>query len=62
MNPKHDFTGFLAEFTHLAEESEQPEELRKRHLYYKLLPLLQNQVMIDASNTSTSLHQFIRKC
>ena len=42
MDPKQDFTDFLAEFTYFAEESEQPEELRKRDLYRKLPLLLQN--------------------
>ncbi|KAJ5151507.1 uncharacterized protein N7482_010759 [Penicillium canariense] len=41
MNHRQDFTDFLAEFTSLAEESEQPEELRKRDLYRKLPTLLQ---------------------
>ncbi|KAJ5151511.1 uncharacterized protein N7482_010763 [Penicillium canariense] len=42
MNPRQDFTDFLAEFTYLTEESEQPEQLRKRDLYRKLPTLLQN--------------------
>lgn len=62
MEPKQDFTDFLAEFTYFAEESEQPEGLRKRDLYRKLPLLLQNQVMIDAGDESTTLDQFIRKC
>ena len=61
MDPKQDFTDFLAEFTYYAEESEQPEELRKRDLYRKLPTLLQNQVMID-TDESVALDQFIRKC
>lgn len=46
MDPKQDFIDFLADFTRLAEESEQPMELRKKDLYRKLPYLLQNQVII----------------
>lgn len=62
MEPKQDFGDFLAEFTYLAEEANQPEDLRKRDLYRKLPNLLQNQVMIDAGQDSVSLEAFIQKC
>ena len=41
MNHRQDLTHFLAEFHSIAEESEQPQELRKRDLYRKLPTLLQ---------------------
>ena len=62
MEPKQDFGYFLAEFTYLAEESDQPMELRKRDLYRKLPALLQNQVMIDAGQSSVTLEAFVEKC
>jgi hypothetical protein len=62
MDPKQDFGDFLAEFTYLAEEAEQPADLRKRDLYRKLPALLQNQVMIDAGQSSVTLEEFVQKC
>jgi hypothetical protein len=62
MDPKQDFGDFLAEFTYLAEESDQPADLRKRDLYRKLPALLQSQVMIDAGQSSVSLDEFVQKC
>ncbi|KAJ5138654.1 transcriptional regulator family: Fungal Specific TF [Penicillium bovifimosum] len=62
MDAKQDFIDFLADFTRLAEESEQPMDLRKKDLYRKLPPLLQTQVMIHSGDESVSLEQFIHKC
>ncbi|OOQ82704.1 hypothetical protein PEBR_37745 [Penicillium brasilianum] len=62
IDPKQDFGDFLAEFTYLAEEAEQPVDLRKRDLYRKLPALLQNQVMIDAGQSSVTLEEFVQKC
>jgi zinc knuckle protein len=63
MEPKkQDFTDFLAEFTYLAEEAEQPEELRKSDLYRKLPIPLQNQVMAEAGDNDVSFEKFVRKC
>lgn len=61
IDPKQDFGDFLAEITYLAEESDQPTDLRKRDLYRKLPALLQNQVMIDAIRDSVSLDEFVQK-
>ncbi|KAJ5111985.1 hypothetical protein N7532_000030 [Penicillium argentinense] len=63
MEPKkQDFTDFLAEFTYLAEEAEQPEELRKEDLYRKFPVSLQNQVMAEAGDNDVSFEKFVRKC
>ncbi|KAJ5143092.1 uncharacterized protein N7515_001879 [Penicillium bovifimosum] len=62
MDAKQDFIDFLADFTRLAEESEQPMDLRKKDLYRKLPSLLQTQVMIHSGDKSVSLEQFIHKC
>ena len=62
MDPKQDFIDFLADFTRLAEESEQPMELRKKDLYRKLPNLLQNQVMIYSGDEAVTLEQFTHKC
>lgn len=62
MNPKDDFGDFLAEFVRLAEEAEQPVQLRKQDLYKKLPRLLQNQVMRWVNKESTSFDKFARNC
>jgi hypothetical protein len=60
---KQDFTDFLAEFTRLAEEADQPAmDLRKRDLYKKLPYLLKTQVMVDMDDDGVSLDPFVRKC
>jgi hypothetical protein len=62
IEPKQDFTDFLAEFTRLAEEADQPMDLRKQDLYQKIPTLIQNQVIIDVDDNSASLEVFVRKC
>ena len=62
MDVKTDFVDFLAEFTRLAEEADQPEDLRKQDLYQKIPTLMQNQTMMDVDDDDVTLQQFIRKC
>ena len=55
MDPKQDFTDFLAEFTRLVEESDQPIDLRKQDLYQKIPTLMQNQVMMDVDDEAITM-------
>lgn len=62
MSPKQDFTDFLAEFVHLAEESEQPTELRKRDLYRMIPILMQNQTMMACGKDDVDFDEYVQLC
>lgn len=55
MDVKIDFVDFLAEFTRLAEEADQPVDLRKQDLYQKIPTLMQNQTMMDVDDDDVTL-------
>jgi Skp family chaperone for outer membrane proteins len=62
MKPRDSFIDFLAEFLQLAEEACVVQENRKRDLYLKLPPLLQNQMMLAVNQSSVSFDAFTEQC